>query len=53
MTIETALKIATQQYHMSILEDVLLDALEQLKKMRSEHEQIMTDLIKENREQLI
>jgi hypothetical protein len=47
MTVNTISKLASQQRHMDILEDRLLDALEQLKIMRTEHEEIMTDIIKE------
>jgi hypothetical protein len=49
MTLELIQNLATQQRHMDILEDRLLDALEQLKIMRTELEEITTDIIKENR----
>ena len=41
MTIDSARKLLSQQRHMDILEDRLLDSLEQLKIMRTEHEEIM------------
>jgi hypothetical protein len=49
MTIETIQALASQQRHMDIIEDCLLDALEQLKRQRKEHEQIMIDIVKEER----
>lgn len=49
MILDTLNKLATQQRHMDILEDRLLDTLEQLKKMRQEHEEIMTTILKEER----
>lgn len=49
MTLGTLTKLQTQQRHMDILEDRLLDSLEQLKKMRQEHEEIMTTILKEER----
>lgn len=49
MTLELLLKLASQQRHMDILEDRLLDALEQLKIQRTELEEIMTQIVKENR----
>lgn len=49
MTLATLTKLQTQQRHMDILEDRLLDTLEQLKKMRQEHEEIMTTILKEER----
>lgn len=50
MTVEHLELLATQQRHMDIIEDRLLDALEQLKKQRTELEDILTQLAKENRE---
>ena len=50
MTVGTIQALATQQRHMDILEDRLLDALEQLKKQRKELEEIMTIIVKDNRE---
>ena len=49
-TIETILKLSTQQRHMDIMEDLIFDLADQLKTMRAEHEQIMQAIIKENRE---
>jgi hypothetical protein len=49
MTLEMLDKLQTQQRHMDILEDRLLDALEQLKTMRQEHELIMQQIVRENR----
>lgn len=49
MTIETIQQLATQQTHMNILEDRLLQIQVQLKQMRQEHEIIMQDIIKDNR----
>ena len=49
MTIETLLQLASQQRHMDIIEDRLLDSLEQLKTMRTEFEEILTNIVKENR----
>jgi hypothetical protein len=49
MSLEQLSNLATQQRHMDIIEDRLLDTLEQLKIMRQEHEELMTELIKENR----
>lgn len=49
MTLDTLNRLQTQQRHMDILEDRLLDSLEQLKKMRQEHEEIMTTILKEER----
>jgi len=49
ISLETVNALSTQQRHMDIIEDRLLDTLEQLKIMRQEHEQLMTDIIKENR----
>lgn len=49
MTVGTIQALQTQQRHMDILEDRLLDSLEQLKKMRQEHEEIMQQIIKEER----
>lgn len=49
MSLETIQALATQQRHMDMLEDRLLDALEQLKKQRTELEEIMTTIVKENR----
>lgn len=49
MTIETIQQLATQQTHMDILEDKLLQIQVQLKQMRQEHELIMQDIIKDNR----
>lgn len=51
MTIETLNAISTQQRHMDILEDRLLDTLEQLKKQRTELEEIMTTIVKEERDE--
>lgn len=50
MTIDSARKLLSQQRHMDILEDRLLDSLEQLKIMRTEHEEIMYQIIREERE---
>lgn len=50
MTLDTLTKLSTQQRHMDILEDRLLDTLEQLKKMRQEHEEIMQEIIREERD---
>jgi hypothetical protein len=49
MSLEQLSNLATQQRHMDIIEDRLLDTLEQLKIMREEHEEIIQQLIKENR----
>lgn len=49
MTIETIQQLATQQTHMNILENQLLQIQVQLKQMRQEHEIIMQDIIKDNR----
>jgi hypothetical protein len=49
ITIDTMRALASQQRHMDILEDRLLDSLEQLKIQRKELEQIMTTIVKENR----
>jgi hypothetical protein len=49
MTVEQIQKLATQQRHMDIIEEQLFDAQDQLKKMRLEHEEIMQEIIKENR----
>jgi hypothetical protein len=49
ISLDTVAKLATQQRHMDILEDRLLDTLEQLKTMRLEHEELMTIIIEENR----
>lgn len=50
MTVETMQKLLTQQRHMDIIEDQLLQILDQLKTMRQEHEEIMTNIVKEERE---
>lgn len=50
ITLETMAKLSSQQRHMDILEDRLLDSLEQLKIQRKELEQIMTTIVKEERE---
>lgn len=50
MTVETMQKLLTQQRHMDIIEDQLLQILDQLKNMREEHEEIMTNIVKEERE---
>lgn len=50
MTIETMQKLLTQQRHMDVIEDQLLQILDQLKNMRLEHEEIMTNIVKEHRE---
>lgn len=50
MTIETMQKLLTQQRHMDIIEDSLLQIQDQLKNMRLEHEEIMTNIVKEERE---
>jgi hypothetical protein len=49
MTVDTILKLQTQQRHMDILEDRLLDSLEQLKIQRTELEEIMQQIVRENR----
>jgi arginine deiminase len=49
MTIETIQALASQQRHMDIIEEQLFDAQDQLKKMRLEHEELMTKIIEENR----
>lgn len=49
MTIELLQQLATQQTHMNILEDRLLQMQIQLKQMRQEHELIMQDIIKDER----
>lgn len=49
MNIELALKLASQQTHMDIIENMLLDLAAQLKTMRQEHEQLMTEIVEENR----
>lgn len=49
MTIDSIQKLATQQTHMDILENQLLQIQIQLKQMRQEHELIMQDIIKDNR----
>ena len=41
ITLNTLAKLATQQRHMDIIEDRLLDALEQLKIQRTELEEII------------
>ena len=43
-------KLLTQQRHMDIMEDKLLQIQDQLKIMRQEHEEIMTNIVKEHRE---
>lgn len=50
MTVETIQKLLTQQRHMDIMEDKLLQIQDQLKTMRLEHEEIMQQIIKEERE---
>jgi len=50
MTVDTILKLQTQQRHMDILEDRLLDSLEQLKIQRTELEDIMQQIVREERE---
>ena len=50
ITIDTIQALASQQRHMDILEDRLLDSLEQLKIQRTELEEIMQHIIKDNRE---
>jgi hypothetical protein len=49
ITLDTMAKLSTQQRHMDILEDRLLDALEQLKIQRTELEEIMQTIVRENR----
>lgn len=49
MTVELIQQLATQTTHLDIIETQLLDALEQLKKLRQEHEEIMQNIIKENK----
>ena len=48
MTIERVQQLATQQTHMNLLEDMLLQMQIQLKQMRQEHEEIMQSIIKDN-----
>jgi hypothetical protein len=50
MTIETLEALQTQQRHMDIIEEALFDAQDQLKKMRLEHEEIMQQIVREERE---
>jgi hypothetical protein len=50
ITLDTMAKLSSQQRHMDILEDRLLDALEQLKIQRTELEEIMTTIVEEERE---
>lgn len=49
MTVELIQQLSTQTTHLDIIENQLLDALEQLKKLRQEHEEIMQNIIKENK----
>jgi hypothetical protein len=49
ITLDTMAKLSTQQRHMDILEDMTFQLADQLKKMRLEHEEIMQQIIKENR----
>ena len=48
MKIERIQQLATQQQHMNLLEDMLLQMQIQLKQMRQEHEEIMQSIIKDN-----
>ena len=50
ITLDTMGKLALQQRHMDIIEEQLLDALDQLKKMRQEHENIMIMIVEETNE---
>lgn len=49
ITLNTINALSAQQRHMDIIEDKLLDALDQLKRQRTELEEIMQQIIKENR----
>jgi len=49
ITIDTIQALASQQRHMDILEDRLLDSLEQLKIQRTELEEIMQQIVREER----
>jgi hypothetical protein len=49
MTIETLEALQTQQRHMDILEDMTFQLADQLKTMRLEHEEIMQQIVRENR----
>lgn len=50
MTVEQLEMIASQFRHIDIIEEQLFDAQIQLKKLREDLEDIMTQLIKDNRE---
>lgn len=50
ITLDTMAKLSSQQRHIDILEDNYLNGLEQLKIMRKELEEIMTTIVKEERE---
>lgn len=50
MSLETLLKLSAQLRHMDIIEDQLFAAQVQLKNQRTELEEIMQQIVRENRE---
>ena len=50
ITLNTMEALASQQRHMDIIEELIFDAQDQLKKMRLEHEEIMQQIVREERE---
>jgi hypothetical protein len=50
IALDTMAKLATQQRHMDILEDMIFQLADQLKTMRLEHEEIMQQIVREERE---
>ena len=49
ITLNTIEALSAQQRHMDIIEEQLFDAQVQLKRQRTELEDIMTQIIRENR----
>jgi len=49
MTIGLLAKVATQKRHMDIMEDRLFQLADQLKNMRLEYDEIIAQIIEENR----
>jgi hypothetical protein len=50
ITLDTMAKLSTQQRHMDIIEDMIFQLADQLKTMRLEHEEIMQQIVREERE---
>jgi hypothetical protein len=50
ISIATLDKLIKQIGHINMMEHYLFKMQEELKNMRQEHEQLLTDLVKENRE---